>query len=135
MRTARTAIIAAAIVVSAIPARAVDSDPLASGAAYVVKCARAVQAAIGGSGGTNDTIDAGMTGEACIGYVRGVADTLRLAQYLRPGDLGVCIPLDVKPSDLMEVGIKFIVEHPDLADTPPMSGLAAAFRQAWPCKK
>jgi hypothetical protein len=62
----------------------------------------------------------------CLGYVRGVAETLMPL-------VRICIPGNVTIGQLRDVALKYLQEHPEQRHKHATSLLLSAFNGAWPC--
>jgi hypothetical protein len=126
-RGMRTAIIAAAIVMASALARGAEPRPLDNGKAYVTQCSKAV------SPNELVTVAAPILMQ-CIAYARGAADTFEMAQRFHPGTFNICVPASVQGVQLVEAGLRFMVQHPEFGDDSPVFSLGIAYSQNWPCK-
>jgi hypothetical protein len=61
----------------------------------------------------------------CVAYVRGVVDTMQIIG-------GMCIP-DVVIGQVRDVGIRYLIAHPESRQRAAMLLLSAAIKEAWPC--
>jgi len=69
----------------------------------------------------------------CLGYLRGVSDTLKIARTKL--DLNVCFPDGVGANQLVRVVFKYMKEHPELLHAHEMVLTLNAFSEAFPCSK
>jgi hypothetical protein len=75
-------------------------------------------------------------GTWCVAYVEGVADVL-LPIWAKGGDFNgwrACIPKDAIGSQVTDVVIKFLREHPEWRHFTASSLVAQALAQAFPCR-
>lgn len=68
----------------------------------------------------------------CYGYARGVQDGLDTAAQLTQQSVA-CPPKEVDAQQLVEVGLRFLRNHPEHRHEWAAYNLTAAFIEAWPC--
>jgi hypothetical protein len=106
------------ILALAIPARA---EP-ASGNDWLARCQEGAA-----------TADAAKA-TYCFAYVRGLADGLAIWAGISPETAPACIPTEVEGQQLVEIGKRFLTDHPDARQLAAGIPLAYAFVETWPCK-
>src|SRR5262245_3844857 len=73
---------------------------------------------------------------ACIYYTRGLADGLTLWEMAKPEAAFICIPAEVTGRQLVDVGMKYLREHPAERHKSAAYLLALAFIESdWVCRK
>jgi Ssp1 endopeptidase immunity protein Rap1a len=121
--------IAAAVAVAISTSTATAGD---DGNTWAAKCNKSVEQA-------RSTKEA-MEFMHCVGFTRGVADTIALwrgaALNAAEGDKApACIPEKATTQQLVDIGLKFIRENPAERHIPASALLMRAFHAVWPCKK
>jgi len=70
----------------------------------------------------------------CFGYVKGLADGLALWRGTHPS-APVCFSERVTGQQLLDVGLKYVAEHPETRDQDLGNLLGRAFFEVWPCRR
>jgi hypothetical protein len=100
--------------------------------AAVVLLMLAPSAASGGYYETGNDIYDGCTTKQqvgfCLAYAAGIAD----AAYFTPMS-GICIPLGVQLSQVRDVMVGYLDEHPETRHEPAYYLVNRALIEAWPC--
>jgi hypothetical protein len=74
----------------------------------------------------------------CLGFIRGVGDTLTFWQMVYPKSANPksvygCMPVTVTATQLRDAWLKWIKENPKFQNESAAIWLALAFKDAWPC--
>ena len=117
--------IAAAIAVSAISAS--TAAAVEDGNSWAAKCQKSVEQLRSSTEKMQFT--------HCVGYARGVADTIQLWAGAEGDKAPACIPEKATAQQLIDIGFKYIRENPAERHLPANALLMRAFRVAWPCKE
>jgi hypothetical protein len=70
----------------------------------------------------------------CLGYVRGFADALQVWQRTQPDLAQVCVPTDVRSSQLYDLALLYLRDHPAQRHKDIAFLLRDALVDAFPCK-
>jgi hypothetical protein len=106
-------------------------------------CALPVPALAASPASGNDWLsrceDGATTGDAakasyCFSYARGLADGLSIWAVISPETAPVCIPTQVQGQELVDVGMRYLKDHPEMQTLAAGVPLVRSFAETWPCK-
>jgi hypothetical protein len=69
----------------------------------------------------------------CFSYARGLADGLSIWAIVSPTTAPACIPTETQGQQLLDVGMAFLKQHPDMQHLAAGIVLTYSFVEAWPC--
>lgn len=118
----RTIVTAALWVICALPVPAFAA-PLTNGNDWLTRC--------------QDGTTSGDAGKAtyCFSYARGLADGLSIWAVISPETALACIPTEIQGQDLVDVGMRYLKNHPEMRSFAAGVPLTRSFVEAWPCKQ
>ena len=71
----------------------------------------------------------------CFSYARGLADGLTIWAVISPTTAPACIPTEVQGRDLVDVGMRYLKDRPEMGGFAAGVPLTQSFVATWPCQQ